>query len=303
MDNPLAYERAELRLVHGFGLLVRGWLKLIVSWPLVADYSPKHIPLFTDWSEPEIVWPFLLVATLVGCVYRLAKQSPEWVLWIGISGGAILIVSNLFIATGTIFAERLLYIPSMGISLFLGWGLGKLKAGVIRWILGGWIVIAVGILMSLILVGIVKIATPDKPLGEIEKRVTYKKLLSEGDIFLANGNWNSAQKSFEKASVLMPGLWTPYFKQGIIFGAQNKFEQAEKYYRAGLEIYPDHPSLLANYGATLAVLEKFNETAVHTERSGFGIITDKDGSCIGVVSDGDIRRKLIEDIFLSVYEK
>ena len=44
------------------------------------------------------------------------------------------------------------------------------------------------------------------------------------------------------------------------------------------------------------VLERFNETAVHTERSGFGIITDNDGKCIGVLSDGDIRRKLIENI-------
>ena len=43
------------------------------------------------------------------------------------------------------------------------------------------------------------------------------------------------------------------------------------------------------------VLERFNETAIHTENSGFGIIIDKDGKCIGVVSDGDIRRKLIED--------
>jgi D-glycero-alpha-D-manno-heptose-7-phosphate kinase len=48
------------------------------------------------------------------------------------------------------------------------------------------------------------------------------------------------------------------------------------------------------------VLERFNETAIHTENSGFGIIADKDGKCIGVVSDGDIRRKLIEDISIDV---
>ena len=44
------------------------------------------------------------------------------------------------------------------------------------------------------------------------------------------------------------------------------------------------------------VLERFNETAIWTEKSGFAIITDKEGKCIGVVSDGDIRRKLLEDI-------
>ena len=40
---------------------------------------------------------------------------------------------------------------------------------------------------------------------------------------------------------------------------QKKFKQAEKNYRTGLDIFPDHPSLLANYGATLAVLRKVNE--------------------------------------------
>jgi D-glycero-alpha-D-manno-heptose-7-phosphate kinase len=43
-----------------------------------------------------------------------------------------------------------------------------------------------------------------------------------------------------------------------------------------------------------AVLERFNETAIHTENSGFGIIIDKIGKCVGVVSDGDIRRILID---------
>ena len=44
------------------------------------------------------------------------------------------------------------------------------------------------------------------------------------------------------------------------------------------------------------VLEGFNETAIHTENSGFAIIIDEVGKCVGVVSDGDIRRKLLEEV-------
>jgi D-glycero-alpha-D-manno-heptose-7-phosphate kinase len=44
------------------------------------------------------------------------------------------------------------------------------------------------------------------------------------------------------------------------------------------------------------VLERFNETAIHTDKSGFGLITDDMGKCVGVVSDGDIRRKLVKNI-------
>ena len=45
-----------------------------------------------------------------------------------------------------------------------------------------------------------------------------------------------------------------------------------------------------------SILERFNETAIHTENRGFAIITNKEGKCIGVVSDGDIRRKLLKGI-------
>ena len=116
-----------------------------------------------------------------------------------------------------------------------------------------------GVLISLVLVGIVGIAAPNKSAQEIEKRATYKQLLSTGDALLNKGNFKSAQISFDQASNLMPSLWMPYFKKGIVFGSQNKFKQAEQEYKKGLEVYPDHPSLLANYGATLAALGEMNK--------------------------------------------
>ena len=133
------------------------------------------------------------------------------------------------------------------------------NASVLKKILQPKNVVVMGVLVNLVLVGFVGIAAPDKSAQEIEKRATYKQLLSTGDSFLAKGNFESAQVSFNKASDLMPDLWTPYFKNGIVFGSQNKFKQAEQEYRKGLEVYPDHPSLLANYGATLAVLGKINK--------------------------------------------
>jgi Flp pilus assembly protein TadD len=120
-------------------------------------------------------------------------------------------------------------------------------------------IVTAGILISIVLVSIVVITAPDKSAEEIKRRVAYKDLLSTGDSLLAGKNFDAAQISFKKASALMPNLWTPYFKQGITFGAQNKFEQAEEQYRIALDIYPDHPSLLSNYGATLAVLGKTEE--------------------------------------------
>tara|TARA_Y100000590_G_scaffold183807_1_gene209395 strand:- start:5322 stop:6713 length:1392 start_codon:yes stop_codon:yes gene_type:complete len=44
------------------------------------------------------------------------------------------------------------------------------------------------------------------------------------------------------------------------------------------------------------VLKRFNETAVHTEKKGFGIIINNEKECIAVVSDGDIRSKILQGI-------
>lgn len=47
-----------------------------------------------------------------------------------------------------------------------------------------------------------------------------------------------------------------------------------------------------------SVLEKFNETALYTEQLGFGIVIDSEGICVGVVTDGDIRRKILNGMEL-----
>ena len=46
------------------------------------------------------------------------------------------------------------------------------------------------------------------------------------------------------------------------------------------------------------VLKQFNKTALQTDNYGFGIIVDAKGICIGVVTDGDVRRKIVKGMSL-----
>ena len=41
------------------------------------------------------------------------------------------------------------------------------------------------------------------------------------------------------------------------------------------------------------VLTVFNKTANITENKGFGLVIDDENKCIGVISDGDIRNKIV----------
>jgi len=47
------------------------------------------------------------------------------------------------------------------------------------------------------------------------------------------------------------------------------------------------------------VLENFNETAIFTDKSGYALITNDDGKCVGIVSEGDIRRALLNKVQIS----
>jgi Tfp pilus assembly protein PilF len=132
---------------------------------------------------------------------------------------------------------------------------GSMKGGpVLKKIAQPKNLVLTGIFSSIALVTLVLNVAPDKSIQEIKKRVTYKQLLSSGDFFLTKRDYNSAQVSFDQASLLMPDLWTPYFMKATIFVIQKEFKLAEQEYSKAIEIFPDHPSILANYGATLGVL-------------------------------------------------
>ena len=47
------------------------------------------------------------------------------------------------------------------------------------------------------------------------------------------------------------------------------------------------------------VLENFNETAIFTDKSGYALITNDNGKCVGLVSEGDIRRALLNNVQIS----
>jgi D-glycero-alpha-D-manno-heptose-7-phosphate kinase len=57
--------------------------------------------------------------------------------------------------------------------------------------------------------------------------------------------------------------------------------------------------IIFSFDKTLrTALESLNETAEITDSKGFAIIVDKNGRAIGVLSDGDIRRKLLANVTL-----
>ena len=138
IDNPIAHTSwlvGRLTAVRVLG----EYLQLFV-WPnpLFADYSYPQVRFAAGTVAEGAAWSTLALAIAVAWRYRRHFDVSMGFL-IALVG--ILPVSNLFFAIGTIKAERLLYLPSIGLCLALV-GIGHTLATTRRAKIVSWIVLA-----------------------------------------------------------------------------------------------------------------------------------------------------------------
>ncbi len=122
VDNPLVSLGALERLPTALGLLERYVALLFVPLKLSADYSGPVIaiePGMLAWRP--LVGLAILAALALAVALPLARRRGEPTAF-----GAVwfllpyLVVGNLLFPVGAIFAERFLYLPSVGFCLLLG---------------------------------------------------------------------------------------------------------------------------------------------------------------------------------------
>jgi tetratricopeptide (TPR) repeat protein len=121
LDNPLAYVDAGTRIRTAVVVLWEYVSQLAFPLRLSADYSFNEIPLALTWSDPRFLLAAATLAALVlGCVIA-AFRAPPLCFAVLFACIAIGLTSNIPFPIGTIKAERLLYLPSVGWCLAAGW--------------------------------------------------------------------------------------------------------------------------------------------------------------------------------------
>lgn len=118
LDNPLMYSDLSTRLRTALMVLGQNLRLSLVPWPLSADYTFPETPLIVHWSDPRFLgWTALVAgaaaALAAGRRFPNIARGMAW--WLA----AMLPLSNLFMTFGTIRAERMLYLASMGTCLAL----------------------------------------------------------------------------------------------------------------------------------------------------------------------------------------
>jgi len=124
VDNPIAgatWIVGRLTALKTAGLYL--WK---LAWPrtLSADYSFDALPLATGSARDWLAW--LTFAAFAAVVIAAARRDRATAFLGAFAGFAFLPASNLLFATGTIFGERLLYLPSVGLVALAAVALARL---------------------------------------------------------------------------------------------------------------------------------------------------------------------------------
>jgi protein O-mannosyl-transferase len=93
---------------------------LLIPHQLVSDYSYNQIPI-VGWSNPLVLLSFLVYAAGIGfLILKIRSKSPAvlGIFWFLVT---MSIYSNLIMLIGSSFAERFLYLPSLGFCILLSW--------------------------------------------------------------------------------------------------------------------------------------------------------------------------------------
>lgn len=135
LDNPLVAVEGGVRLFTGLGLIARYVFLLFAPFRLSADYSGTVIAMENSFlSVLPLAGAILLALLVVGAALPLFRRRPLDSRSHRIAFACLmfllpyLVIGNLLVQIGTIFAERLLYLPSAGFCLLAGMFLAELPA-------------------------------------------------------------------------------------------------------------------------------------------------------------------------------
>jgi tetratricopeptide (TPR) repeat protein len=126
-ENPVAAATPGVRVMTAAAVLGRGFLLLIAPISLSPDYSFAAIPPVTSPIDPAFLASAVALGALAAAAFAGRRRFPLGLfalLWYGLS---IFPASNLLVPIGTIFGERLLYVPSVAVALVVGGAVASIR--------------------------------------------------------------------------------------------------------------------------------------------------------------------------------
>jgi len=228
LDNPLAYVDTATRLRTAAIVLWDYVALLVAPLRLSADYSLDQVPLAVSWSDPRALAAFAIIATSsAAAIVGWARRS-ELALAAVLFAVPLALTANVLFPIGTIKAERLLYLPSLGACLAAGWLLAR------------WFEVrpraAVALTATLLVV--------------FASRTSARNL-----------DWRDSLSLFATAVEVSPRSAKAHHNLAVALEMNGENDKALQHYESAIAIYPDYADAAFGIGH-LALLRRDDSTAL-----------------------------------------
>lgn len=206
LDNPAAHAGLGSRVMTAFTVLALGVWHIVAPIDLSPDYSFNAIPIVSSLWDGRFLIAIGTIATMVALVLRWHRKSPVLVLALMWYLLAILPASNLILPIGTIFGDRMLYLPSTAVFALAAVAMASVPHKV-RY---------PAVVVGLAILG-----------GLVVQTVTYSKV------------WRDEISLFEYAVGVVPGSAKVRYNLGTAYAEVGRMADAEREFTEAIETYPE----------------------------------------------------------------
>ncbi len=248
---------ATQRVLYASETLLRYIGQLAVPYWLCAEYADYTRPVRSTLADPLVLASLVAWAVLAVLCVLLARRRQFLALFgIGWFFVTILPVSNLVLPIGTIRADRLLYVPSVGFVLILGWLLAMLVRRQR----------ATGLAVATVILGLYGWRTVDRNADWYSQDalwvVTVEQNPGSAVAWLGMGHGHNLKNNYQDAADAYRRAWELRDGAGFFYGDAHynyaemrkrlgDWGEAEKHFRLVLQHYPRHSDALVNLGYLL----------------------------------------------------
>jgi tetratricopeptide (TPR) repeat protein len=234
IDNPLAHVGVLVRVATALVVLSQYLGLLTLPVTLSSDYSFNQVPLVTGPLDPRL---WIALGVLGGLAAGLAagvRRAPA----LGLAAALLVLplglTSNLLFPIGTIKAERLLYLPSVGWCVAAAWAalrLGRVHRA------APWAAVALAVIAL------------------------------AGRTWARNEDWRDRATAHAVAVRTAPMSAKAHYNWGNELVRQRRIAEALHHFARSVEIYPAWVQSRANLGTSLASLGRLDEAIPHLQEA------------------------------------